>query len=205
GVVVGAVWGGDHHLHAEGDLALDAVVEIGSFTKVFTATLLADAVVRNEMRLGTPVRPLLPPGTAVRSSDGGNSTLEHLATHRSGLPRSPVGVPVVAGSLTMLRGRNPYAGFETADLLAGLAHTRLRRVPGSGRPAYSNAGFALLGAALAMAVGTTFDDLVAQRICVPLALSDTVTAATATPDHRERWAVGHGRRGGEVEDWTLAG
>ena len=38
----------------------DTLFEIGSITKVFTATLLADGVVRGVWRLDTPVRDLLP-------------------------------------------------------------------------------------------------------------------------------------------------
>jgi CubicO group peptidase (beta-lactamase class C family) len=172
-------------------------------TKVFTATLLAAAVVRGEVRLDTPVRDLLP-GVSLPSRDGAQITLEHLATHRSGLPRSPRGLRV-AGSLALLRGRNPYAGFEEEDLLNGLAGTRLRRTPGTGRPAYSNAGFGLLGVALARSAGTTYDDLVADRVCRPLGLRDTVTPHTATPDHRTRWASGHRGRSLSAEDWVLSG
>ena len=205
GVVAGVLEGGERTLRAGGDLVEDSVVEIGSVSKVFTATLLAEAVVRGEVRLDTPVRELLPPGTVVPGRDGRQITLADLATHRSGLPRSPAGVGVVAGSVQMLRGRNPYAGFGADDLLAGLAGTRLRRRPGSGRPRYSNAGFGLLGVALARAAGTSYDQLVADRICAPLGLVDTVTPASAAAGHRARWARGHRGSGRAVEDWVLDG
>lgn len=205
GVVAGVLDAGERTVRAGGDLRADSLVEIGSVTKVFTATLLAEAVVRGEVRLDTPVRDLLPPGATVPSRDGAAVTLAHLATHRSGLPRSPAGVGVLSGSWEMLRGRNPYAGLDEGDLLAGLAGTRLRRRPGSGRPRYSNAGFGLLGLALARAAGTTYDELVAERVCAPLGLRDTVTPATATAGHRARWARGHrgSRRG--ADDWVLDG
>lgn len=205
GVVVGLLDGDDRQVRAGGDLAADAVVEIGSVTKVFTATLLADMVVRGEVRLDTPVRELLPAGTAVPDRGGVQITLEHLATHRAGLPRSPAGIGVLSGSVKMLRGRNPYAGFGRDDLLAGLSRTRLRRVPGTGRPSYSNVGFGLLGETLAHAAGTTYDALVRERVCLPLGLVDTVTPATATADQRRRWATGHRRRGRTAQDWLLTG
>jgi CubicO group peptidase (beta-lactamase class C family) len=63
--------------------------EIGSITKVFTGLLLAISVGRGEVALGTPVRELLPAGTRLPTRDGVEITLEHLTTHRSGLPRSP--------------------------------------------------------------------------------------------------------------------
>lgn len=206
GVVIGLIEGGARRLvRSAGDLAEGTLVEIGSVTKVFTATLLADMVVRGAVRLDTTVRDVMPSGTAVPSRDGVEITLEHLATHRSGLPRSPVGIGVISGSVEVLRGRNPYAGFGPDDLLAGLATARLRRVPGTGRPSYSNLGFGLLGEVLAHAAGTTYDTLVRERVCRPLGLLDTVTPATATADHRSRWATGHRRRGRTAEDWPLTG
>ena len=67
----------------------DTVFEIGSVTKVFTSTLLADLVVREELALDTPVQGLL--GTAARmpTRDEAEITLGNLATHDSGLPRLP--------------------------------------------------------------------------------------------------------------------
>ena len=63
--------------------------EIGSITKVFTALLLADGAVRGDWELRTPVRELLPAGAAVPTRGGAEVTLQHLATHTSGLVRSP--------------------------------------------------------------------------------------------------------------------
>lgn len=204
-VLVGAISQDRRHATAGGSIARDALVEIGSVTKVFTATLLADAVVRQEVRLDTPVADLLPSGTTVPSSDGVPITLEHLATHRSGLPRSPAGVGTVTGSWRMLRGRNPYAGFGTEELLGGLARTRLKRTPGTGKPAYSNTGASLLGTALAHAAGTSYDELVAERVCRPLGLHDTVTERTVGPEQRSRWVSGTRGRGRTVEDWSSEG
>lgn len=205
GAVIGLLDGDERLVRAGGDVAGDSLLEIGSVTKVFTATLLADAVVRGGATLDTPVRELLPAGTAVPSRGGVEITLEHLATHRSGLPRSPRGIGVVSGSVRTLRGRNPYAGFEESDLLASLAGTGLRRTPGTGRSSYSNAGFGLLGVALAHAAGTSYDALVTDRVCRPLGLADTVTPDTAAPGHRTRWAPGHRGGGRPAEDWVLHG
>ncbi len=54
------------------------------------------------------------------------------------------------------------------DLHRGLAATRLRRAPGSAHH-YWNFGFAVLGHALAFAAGDTFERLVLDRVCRPLA------------------------------------
>ena len=64
---------------------------------------------------------------------------------------------------------------------------RLPPAPGTFR--YSNVGYQLLGAALAAAAGTTWPDLVQQRICGPLGM----TATGMSPD--ENTARGHDKAG----------
>ena len=139
--------------------------EIGSITKTFTSLLLADGVVRGEWSLDDPVRALLPPGTVVPTRDGAEITLAHLATHTSGLPNAPV--PLLRGSVEMLRGRDPYARLTPDGLLAALAGATLARTPGTGGVHYSNLGVGVLGQALAHAAGTSYAALVEQRVCRP--------------------------------------
>src|SRR5829696_1771137 len=99
--------------------------EIGSITKVFTGLLLAIAVVRREVTLDTPVRELLPTGTTAPSRDGMEITLEHLTTHRSGLPRTPVGFRTEVQTVLLGRG-NPYSEITDERLLEFVARTELR-------------------------------------------------------------------------------
>ncbi|HEX9108115.1 MAG TPA: serine hydrolase, partial [Longimicrobiales bacterium] len=63
--------------------------EIGSITKVFTSTLLADAIARGVVTPEEPVAKLLPARVKVPSYQGREITLVDLATHSSGLPRLP--------------------------------------------------------------------------------------------------------------------
>lgn len=206
GLVVGAWRDGEQiGLWDRGELPAGAgsIFEIGSITKVFTATLLADGVARGLWQLDTPVRDLMPAGARMPERGGVPITLEHLATHTSGLPGSAV--PVVRGTVAMLRGRDPYAGLDQDGLLARLAGTRLRRIPGTGRLRYSNLGFGLLGAALTNATGTSYGGLVTEWICGPLGLADTVTHRQADADQAARLAAGHRGRGRPAEPWPLDG
>ena len=66
----------------------DSIFEIGSITKVFTATLLADMVNRGEVRLNDPISKYLPKLLKLPTRNGKQITLLHLTTHTSGLPRS---------------------------------------------------------------------------------------------------------------------
>ena len=146
------------------------IFEIGSLTKVFTATLLALLSEEGRLALDDPLQRYLPPGVELPVR-GRPITLADLATHTSGLPRLPHRF-----FLRSLRHRrNPYAWFTVDDLHAGLPSTRLRREPG-GRSRYSNLGYGLLGHALAACAGSSYEQLVQERICRPLALADTHAA-----------------------------
>jgi serine-type D-Ala-D-Ala carboxypeptidase/endopeptidase len=188
---------------AEGPpVGTDTVFEIGSVTKVFTSLLLAEAVRRGEVEFGTPLRDLVPAGVRVPELDGRQIMLEHLATHTSGLPRSPL--RRAAELRAALTGVNPYARVTGEDLYESLSGTRLRRVPGTGPVWYSNFGVALLGYALVAAAGAAeFGALVRTRIADPLRLADT--AVTAGPQQRQRLAAGHRHWGRATPHWQLPG
>jgi CubicO group peptidase (beta-lactamase class C family) len=64
----------------------DTVYEIGSITKTFTATLLAQAVLSGRVTLDAPVAQLLP-DFKIPSRGDKEITLGELATQYSGLPR----------------------------------------------------------------------------------------------------------------------
>jgi D-alanyl-D-alanine-carboxypeptidase/D-alanyl-D-alanine-endopeptidase len=181
--------------HGPAPPASNTILEIGSVTKVFTATLLAAMADEGLVALDDPVQRCLPPGVELPVR-GRPITLADLATHTAGLPRLPHGF-----LLPSLRHRhNPYAWFTVEDLYTGLPATRLRRGPG-GRPRYSNLGYGLLGQVLALRAGCGYDQLVEERICAPLGLADTSVSVPASA--RDRFAQGHNRRGRPVPHWDL--
>ena len=155
-----------------------ALWQVGSITKVFTALVLARAVVRGDLALETPVRTVLPDAP-------GGITLGQLATHTAGLPR----ISRDLWFAWLRREQDPYARVDRAALMASLAEARRRSV---GRVRYSNLGFGLLGLALATAADTSYDALVRAEVCDPLGLTDTM--ATRTPEARARCLPGHTRR-----------
>jgi CubicO group peptidase (beta-lactamase class C family) len=72
------------------------------------------------------------------------------------------------------------AGCQSRSWYEGLARTRLRRRPGE-RVKYSNLGAGLLGQALAHAAGRPYEQLVRERICLPLNMPDTITPPASRP------------------------
>jgi serine-type D-Ala-D-Ala carboxypeptidase/endopeptidase len=162
------------------------MLEIGSITKTFTGLLLADMSVRGEVRLEDPIGRFLP--FEPPRGPGREITLLDLATHTARLPRS--GRILILQSLR--NRREPFVSFTEQDLYATVAGARIRRGLGT-KMAYSNLGFGLLGHILSRVSGRPYDQLVDERVCRPLGLSDTgVTADGAAPG---RVARGH-RRGG---------
>ncbi|WP_188065030.1 serine hydrolase [Dietzia sp. ANT_WB102] len=211
GVVMAAGPPGRVHTASRGDTGRDetpdarTLFEIGSITKVFTALLLADGVVRGQWRLDTPVRDLLPAGTDLPGRGGDPITLQQLATHTSGLPRSPGRLGLRENLAYLRTGADPYADLTERVVLSGLRDVRPRRRPGQGTPKYSNLGFGLLGIAMTSATGADFGELARDRICGPLGMPDTVTEDLMTDDQRRRTALGHRSRRRGAEPWPLRG
>ena len=201
GVVVGAtsaegrVVVGYGHLSTDDPTAPDGdtVFEIGSITKVFTATVLADLVAEKELGLDTTVQSVLGDEVSMPTRDGAQITLGHLATHSSGLPRLP-------DNFDPADPTNPYADYTVDDLYDFLSSHKLARGIDE-TVEYSNVGYGLLGHALALGAGTDYETLIAERVLEPLQMSDT--AIELTPALRERLAPGHDGQLRPAANWDL--
>lgn len=198
-MVVGLTQDGQHSVFVHGAadatggaLDEDAVFEIGSITKLFTALLLADMVHRGEAALDEPVAALLPSGTRVPDRHGRPITSLRLANHTSGLPKLPSDLPPDSPE--------PYDGYTPERLYAVLAGHQLARTPGEGFE-YSNLGAGLLGHALGRRAGQDYADLVASRILRPLGMSST--AVHLPPALAARFASGHDDSGEPLPAWDL--
>ncbi len=141
-----------------------SVFEIGSVTKVFTGTLLADMVARGDVALDDPVARHLPRDVSVPARGGREITLLDLATHTSGLPGAPDHQPADP--------QNPWGDWTVERLYEWLAQHELAREPGA-EYEYSNLGMGLLGHALARAAETELPELMAERVLDPLGMNRT--------------------------------
>ena len=179
-------------------LDADTVFEIGSITKVFTALLLADMVLRGEVAASDPVAKYLPDKVRVPYFESTPITLLDLATYTSGLPRMP-------GNFAPRDPKNPYADYSVEQLYDFISNYKLRFSPGT-HYEYANLGFGLLGHVLALRAGMSYEELVASRICAPLGMESTrITLSSAM---KERLARGHNTSLEPVANWdipTLAG
>ena len=169
---------------------IDQRWEIGSITKVFTALLLAQLQQTGQISMAETVASYLPK-TLELPKNFEKITFENLATHQSGLPRSPSGMKHF-GKDAMV---DPYSVFDEERILRAIQETKLKSVPGTGRPRYSNYGFGLLGFTLERVTGTTYEDLLMREIITPIGLS----SATFTDESLRQ---GHSRKK-EVGPWHM--
>ncbi|MBT8395384.1 MAG: beta-lactamase family protein, partial [Gemmatimonadetes bacterium] len=147
------------------DLDGSTVFEIGSATKVFTASILQDMVASGDVRFDEPVAGFLPPHVVLPSEEGREITLLDLATHRSGLPRMPF-------NFRPADLRNPYLDYTVEQMYEFLSGHELPRGIGEAWE-YSNLGMGLLGHALSVRAGMTYEQLVRARILDALGMEDT--------------------------------
>lgn len=167
--------------------------EIGSVTKTFTATLLADMVKRGQVSLDDPISKYLPDTVVVPSRGGKTITLLDLATHRSGLPRMP-------GNFKPADAGNPCADYTVEKMYEFLSSYSLPRDIGE-KHEYSNFAAGLLGNILARKAGKTYEALLVERIFRPLEMKST--AISFSGDMLARLAVGHSASLVPVKNWDL--
>jgi len=179
-----------------GDRVPDAatIFEIGSVSKTFTTTALAVMVEQKMVALEDPVRKYLPPDAVPPGKEGeAEIRLIDLATQHSGLPRLPA-------NLRPKDPTNPYADY-TPKLLYEFLATRTLKLPPNAGFLYSNLGVGLLGHALSLRYGKSYEQMIVDLVAAPLDLNDT--RVTLTADQQKRFAPGHDGDGNPVRTWDL--
>jgi len=136
------------------------VFRIGSLTKQFTAALVMQQVQEGRIALDDTIQRFLPNYPA----QGHRVTIRHLLTHTSGI-RSYT-------SLGDEWRRVRRLDVPQDSLVAMFASKPFDFAPGE-RYLYNNSGYYLLGAILARVTGTTYEQLVHDRLAEPLGLTDT--------------------------------
>lgn len=165
-----------------------ALFEIGSITKTFTATILAQMILDGKIALGDELETRLPEGEAhVPNWNGTMVTMEHLATHSSGIPKSPRD-----SNQSLPPGYDPYdpyAAYTTEYVYDYLNNwCELLFEPGT-RYSYSNTGMGLVGHVLGLIDGSSYEDVLNREILEPLGLYETTLFISG--EHIPMLAPGH--------------
>jgi CubicO group peptidase (beta-lactamase class C family) len=163
------------------DVTAGSVFQIGSITKVWTATLVMQLVDERALDLDQPVVELLPGFRVADPEVTRTVTVRHLLTHTSGID----------GDVFTDTGR----GDDCLErYVAGLAEVGQNHTLGA-TWSYCNSGYVLAGRIVEHLTGTTWDAALRERLVEPLGLTATVTLPEDALLHRT--AVGHV---GEPED-----
>lgn len=165
----------------------NTIFQIGSVSKLFTASLLERLVQEGEIKDSDTVRDILPLDTEL-SADMSKITIYQLATHTSGLPREPVTLKQLKFFINYeFTGQNLYGYMDKTWLGEYLKTTKIKNK--SYAFIYSNIGYGLLSHLIEVKTGEPFRDLVTEKIFSPLNMKDTVFSLSNEQLKRE--AIGH--------------
>lgn len=151
-----------------------SVFQIGSMTKVFTATLFAQQVTTGALKLEDTVASRVPFQLKVSGRDGVAMTLVHLASHTSGIAHhQPPGF--FRHALLHFHPDEPLRDFDRARFVSYLKEDlKLDSTPGT-RYFYSNIGMSLLGLVIEERTGRSFEALLQDRIFKPGGMTGSTT------------------------------
>ncbi len=140
------------------------IFEIGSISKTFTATLLADAVNKNKIRLDDPVNKYLPDSIPPIAFNGIPVTIASLINHSSGIPRIPGNFG--AGKT------DPYFDYDDSKMFSFYKNFTPTRKPGDTYE-YSNLAVGTVGVILERIHKDSYENMLFKTICKPLGMNDT--------------------------------
>jgi DNA-binding MurR/RpiR family transcriptional regulator/CubicO group peptidase (beta-lactamase class C family) len=172
----------------------DTIFDLASVTKLLTTTVLLGLVDDGALTLDAPIHSQLPTfASGIRRS----VSLRHLLTHTSGLP-----------ALANLWTEWP----DVATRRTAVLQLPLERSPGAAF-VYSDMGFIVAGFLAEAVTGRSLADLVLERVCGPLGMTDTgFLPAAASRDRiaatEDETYAGRGMLRGSVHDenaWSLGG
>ncbi|MBO0823996.1 MAG: serine hydrolase [Actinobacteria bacterium] len=173
------------------DVTKDTVFQIGSITKVWTATVLMQLASEGRLNLDAPVVEILPELRLADPDVTKQVTVRHLLTHTSGID----------GDVFTDTGR----GDDCIEKYVASLDEVAQNHPLGATWSYCNAGFVLAGRVIEKLTGGTWDKAVRDRIFGPLGLEHTVTLPEEALLHRA--AVGHVGEGtaepSRAPVWTL--
>ena len=141
--------------------------EIGSLTKVFTSTILADLAWQNKLRLDQPINDYM--GFSLNTEK--NIIFKQLSNHTSGMPRIPSGF--VWESL--LHMDNPYKDYDENKLRDYLKNELELQSETGAEFQYSNIGAGVLGYVLTKLENKSYEQLLQEKISQLYGMSNSTS------------------------------
>lgn len=175
----------------------DSIFQIGSISKVFTSTLLADFVSQGKVDLNTPIQEYLEAPLHNIEKNGEFITLKSLSNHTSGLPKLPKGMLMNS----IMNFDNPYKNY-TQDKFEKYLKEKItpETTPGT-KMVYSNVGVGLLGHILSEVSDKSYEALLQEKIFIPYNMN---SSSSIPLDTEGRMVSGLSPKGDKVPTWTFS-
>ena len=167
-----------------------SIFEIGSISKVFTSTLLANFVIDGKVKLNKNINDYLK--TPLNNST--KISFINLANHTSGLPRLPTNI-----DLTKVNPENPYKKYKEKELKEYL--TKYLELSNKGENQYSNLGAGLLGYTLSKIENVTYESLLQNKIFSKYDMQNSTADINKIKGNLVR---GLNNEGKEVPNWEFS-
>jgi CubicO group peptidase (beta-lactamase class C family) len=168
----------------------ESVFEIGSISKVFTSTLLANFVMDGKIKLNNNVNDYL------KTPFHNNIKISfiNLANHTSGLPRLPSNLDLAKVNL-----ENPYKDYKEKELEEYL--TNHLELSNKGEYQYSNLGGGLMGYTLSQIGNTTYENLLQNKIFSKYEMQNSTADINKVKGDLVR---GINNEGKEIPNWEFS-
>jgi len=173
----------------------NSIYEIGSISKTFTATLLANAVNQGKVKLSDPANMYLPDSARKLAYNDVPITLQSLSNHSSGIPRMPDNMNAFLDPPT-----NPYVNYDDKRLFGYYANFKPSRKVGD-QYEYSNLAVGTLGVILEKVNHEPYEKMLVEKICGPLGMNDT--REFIRPGDSARVARGYSENGNYNGPWDF--
>jgi len=168
------------------------IFEIGSITKVFTSTLLADFILEEKIKLDDPVQKYFDFPIA-----NDEITVLQLANHTSGLPKLPSNL-----DLETVDQSNPYKDYNEQKLKEYIADDlEILNTPGTTYE-YSNIGAGILAYLLEEQSQLTYEELLQKFILSKYNMNHT---STNKDEIKLKLVDGLDSEGNKTSNWDLNG
>ncbi|MGM0620665.1 MAG: serine hydrolase domain-containing protein [Bacteroidota bacterium] len=167
------------------------IFEIGSISKVFTSTLLANFAINGKPELDDTIQDF----TDTKMNTSEKITFKQLANHTSGLPRLPSNLNLLSSD-----PGNPYKNYDEEKLKEYLTEKlKLQRAPGT-EFEYSNLGAGLLGYLLTEVSKSSYEELLNELI---FSKYDMPSSTTNRDKVKDKLVKGLDNKGNETSNWDL--
>ena len=139
--------------------------EIGSITKTFVALLIVIAEDEGKLLIDDPIENFFPQNTKLPKTENSKITIKNLLVHNSGIPYKPT-------NIDSKNEAEHYLKYTEKELLYYLKNLTLKNEPGIVYE-YSLTGYGILGYILKKLYNKSLDDLIKEKITIPLGMTRT--------------------------------